>query len=89
MRENKSMSVNQDQLDHFHQFATDRINRGEAVSLEDLVADWSGAELSEEDLTRNAATIQKAVDDMDAGDTGRPAREVLGELRTKHGLPQG
>ena len=80
------MSVSQDQLDHFHQFATDRINRGDVASIEDLIADWSLTELPDEHLQRNAAAIQKAVDDMNAGDRGRPAREVLGEIRAKHGL---
>jgi hypothetical protein len=82
------MSVDQDQLDSFHQFATQRIRSGEAASMDELVDAWSGAELSKEQLDRNATAIQEAIDDMEAGDTGRPASEVIGDIRAKHGLSQ-
>lgn len=33
------------------------------------------------------AAIQEAIEDMNAGDQGRPFNEVMAELRAKYGLP--
>lgn len=55
---------------------------GEYQSEDELLADALRA-LAE----RNAevAAINQAIDDMEAGDTGRPLDEVAGEIRGRHG----
>ncbi len=77
------MAVNQDELDRFHRFATERIGDEGADSIYELLSEWETESLTDDQLQRNAQAIQKAIDDMDAGDSGRPARELIAEFRNK------
>ena len=81
------MSITQDDLNRFHEFATQHLSATEADDLHDLVDQWESSQMNDDELRRNADAIQKAVDDMKAGDKGRPARELLAELRSKTQLP--
>ncbi|MFO0964059.1 MAG: hypothetical protein U0793_00545 [Gemmataceae bacterium] len=40
-----------------------------------------------EDLRESAAAVRKALEAMAAGDKGRPADEVIAEIRSRHHLP--
>ena len=42
--------------------------------------------LTAEEFARNVELIRESIADMEAGDCGRPAREVIDELRVKLGL---
>ena len=77
------MSISQDDLNRFHEFATQRLGDSKAEDLYELVDQWETSQLTGDQLRRNANAIQKAADDMEAGDTGRSARELLSELRNK------
>jgi hypothetical protein len=77
------MSVTQQDLDRFHEFASHLIrNGGMDSSLEDLIAKWRAAR--ERDEVNSA--LREAIDDLNAG-RARPADEVTNDLRKKHRLP--
>ncbi len=87
------MPLEQTELDRFHQFATERIasvrigecaaDREGVDSIYELLAEWELESLTDNQLQRNAQAIQKSIDDMEAGDLGRPARQLIAELRNK------
>lgn len=73
----------------FHRFLTEQLNgSGQDRSPEELLAVWRAKHPSTEELTESIAAVRGALDDMEAGDVGRPARIVLDELRGKHSLPE-
>ena len=76
------MAVTQDQLDHFHQFASDYLRaKHSAPTMDDLLVEWESLAHRSE---INAA-IQEGLDDINAGRT-RPAREVTQEIRRSLGI---
>lgn len=76
------MPVTQNDLDSFHQFASERItNSPLALSFDDLVVEW----LSHRDRHEINAAIEEGLADVEAG-RHRPASDVTDELRQKHGL---
>lgn len=78
----------QEQIDSFHQFATEQIqNGGRGKSVDELYDQWRLENLSPEELQENVAAIQGAIDDMKNGDTGRDVDEVIAEVRSKYELP--
>ena len=77
------MSVTQQDLDHFHEFASEAIRKGcKDSSLEDLIAKWRAVR-EREDVN---AAIREGLDDVRAGRV-RPAEEVTNDLRRKYRLP--
>lgn len=78
------MAVTKQDLDSFHQFATNRIENGGAeLSLEELAYQYECAKERDE----VNAVIARGLKDIDAG-RGRPAREVTEELRQKYGISE-
>ena len=77
------MALNQQELDRFHKFATERIRGGDDKSIYDLLAEWELQQPSSQQIKRNAQAIQESIDDMQAGDLGKPARELIAELRQR------
>jgi hypothetical protein len=77
------MSITNDDLKAFHQFAEARIANRSAESLHELVEIWETERSTPELQAENVAAIRAALRDMEDGDTGRPAREVIQELRTE------
>ena len=78
-----------EELQAFHQFLGRKLQErgGEAISPEEAVELWRFEHPSPEDHARSVAEIREALDDMEAGDAGRPAGEVLAEIRRKYNLP--
>lgn len=77
------MPVTQQDLDSFHQFASERIaNSVVPLSFDDLIVEW----LSHRDRDDINAAIEEGLADVEAG-RHRPARHVTEELRQKYGLP--
>lgn len=77
------MSTTRDEIDRFHQFALDRLGGDdECLELDELVLLWYDSR----DRDQVNAVIQQGLSDLEAG-LGRPARQVMGELRDKHALP--
>lgn len=76
------MSANSvNELNEFYVFLGDKLKNGGAdLSPEEALDEWR--ELHPEPEFDDATeAIQEALDDMDAGDRGRPAEEVIAELR--------
>jgi hypothetical protein len=77
------MHVTQQELDRFHEFASQLIQtEDEDLTLEELFAKWRAAREREE---VNAA-LGEAIADMQAG-RARPAEEVINDLHKKYRLP--
>lgn len=79
--------IAQEQLDSFHRFASEQIEEGPTpLSLEELVEQWHIDQRSPGVHAADIAAIREALDDMNAGDTGEPAEEVVRALRKAIGL---
>ena len=78
----------QEQIDSFYRFATEQLaNGGSDKSIDELYDQWRYENLTPEELEENVAALQAAIDDMNAGDTGRDAARVEQELRDELNLP--
>ena len=77
------MAITKDDLDAFHQFAEATLASRDAESLHELVDIWEIEHASPELHAQNVAAVQAAIRDMQNGDTGRPARNVIEELRSE------
>ena len=75
------MSVTQDDLNQFHQFAVVKISNGGAESVSQLAAQWEAVR----DYDDTVAELRQCAEDMEKG-IGPPLREVDAELRSKHGF---
>ncbi len=75
------MSVTIEELQSFHEYAKQAIDRGDQeLSMDELLMQW----LDLRDADDINAVIRNGLVDIDAG-RGRPAREVMNELRQKYG----
>jgi hypothetical protein len=61
-------------------------NGGRHKSPEELVDQWRR---EQQEFADTVAAVQEAIDDMNAGDPGRPLSEVARDIRKKHGWPEG
>jgi hypothetical protein len=77
------MAITKDDLDAFHQFAQGKLAGRGAESLHELVDIWEHEHPTAEHHAQNVAAVQAAIRDMDNGDTGRPAKMVIDELRSE------
>ena len=78
----------QEQIDSFYRFATEQLARdGSQKSVDELYDQWRFENLTPEDMAENVAAIQASIDDMNNGETGRDAGEVIRELRDEFNLP--
>jgi hypothetical protein len=77
------MSVNQSDLDSFHQFAVRALaQQGDDLSLEDLLEQWR----AQHDRAETIASVRRGVDDASAGRI-RDAAEVDATIRTELRFP--
>jgi hypothetical protein len=77
------MAITSDELDAFHHFALLQLASDGADSLWELVERWESEHSPAERHRQDAAAIRAAIRDMDSGDAGRPAAEIVRELRTE------
>jgi hypothetical protein len=62
---------------------------GETVpTVDEVLARWADENESDEERAATVQAVREALADMEAGDTGIPAREAVAELRRKHHLPE-
>jgi hypothetical protein len=62
---------------------------GETVpTVDEVLARWDDENESDEERAATVQAVREALADMEAGDTGIPAREAVAELRRKHHLPE-
>ena len=76
------------ELHEFHRFLTAKLSNGCArLSPEEVLDEWRQDHPDPEIDEDEVAAIQEAIDDMEAGDRGRPADEVIADLRKLLGMP--
>jgi hypothetical protein len=81
------MSSTLDDLAAFQQFAHQKVDSGEAESLEELFDLWRLEHPTPEEQAEIHEAIRQGLADIEAG-RYRPAEEVMAELRAKYGLPR-
>jgi hypothetical protein len=75
------------ELRSFGAYIAELIESGkEVVSPEDALARWRMQNLSPEEFDEEVAAIREALDDMEAGDKGRPMEEFLAEVDAQYGF---
>lgn len=77
------MAITSDDLNSFHHFAAARLATSGAESLSELVDVWETEHPVPELRAQNVAAVRAAIRDMENGDTGRPAGEILDEMRAE------
>jgi hypothetical protein len=78
----------QEQIESFYRFATEQLENGSSEkSVDELYDQWRYENRSPRDMTENVAAVQASIDDMNNGETGRDAGEVIREMREKFELP--
>ena len=77
------MAITKQDLDAFHQFAEATIADRRTESLHELVEIWESEQTTPELHRENVAAVRAAIRDMENGDKGRPAADVIQELRTE------
>ncbi|MBD3676279.1 MAG: hypothetical protein HUJ26_22440 [Planctomycetaceae bacterium] len=76
-------------IDCFHQFALQQIDDGNMeLSILDLADLWQLKNLPEAELAESVAAVKASLNDMQNGDCGRPAEEVIAELRQRLETPE-
>jgi len=81
------MPVTKGDLDAFQRFAEARLATEGVESLPELFDIWESEHPSPELHDQNAAAIRAAIRDMQAGDLGRSATDILNELRREFAHP--
>ena len=77
----------QDQIQSFHDFASAQIaNGGAALSMDELYSLWRNKNPTREELLASVDAVKAAIVDMEAGDTGEPARQALRQTCADLGL---
>jgi hypothetical protein len=72
------------ELRDFHQFLGEKLKNGSAqLSPEEALDEWREQHPEGIEFEDDTEAIQEALDDMANGDHGRPAEEVLAELRRR------
>jgi len=77
------MAITKQDLDAFHQFAEAKIADRSTESLHELVEIWETEQSAPELHAVNIAAVRAAMRDMENGDKGRPAADVIQELRAE------
>ena len=79
-------TITQAQLDSFHRFASERLAEGApAMSIHMLVDLWT-SEMRSRHQGVDVVAVREALADMEAGDRGRPAEQVIDDVSEEFGL---
>lgn len=81
--------VTKAQIDSFYSFASHQItNGGASLSIDDLYELWRVENPLPEELAESVSSVNAALADMEAGDTGMAVDEHLARLRSKYQLSE-
>jgi hypothetical protein len=76
-----------EELREFHRFVGTKLQQGgEALSPEDVLDEWRDLvpeDFTPEDSADAIRAVREALAQMEAGDRGKPAREILEQLRAR------
>ena len=76
-----------EQLENFYQFASTQAgSSGENLSLDEIYQVWRARNLSPEEQAESVAAVREACADLEAGETGRPARDIMRDACQELGL---
>jgi len=76
-----------EQLDSFYDFASHSLRASPAVlSMDEIYLVWRARHPNDGELKESIAALNSAHADLETGQTGRPAREVLQEACRELGL---
>jgi hypothetical protein len=89
-RGNQNMATKRfNDLRAFRDFLNAKLsNAGNSLTLDECLDLWDIENQTDEERDDTIRAVREALDDMRAGDTGVPAREVIADLRRKHNLPE-
>jgi hypothetical protein len=77
----------QTELEEFHAYMGERLRTAkERLSPEEVLDEWLLLHPDPQVHEENVKAIKAAIRDMEAGDRGRPAEEVLQDIRNELGL---
>jgi hypothetical protein len=77
------------ELRFFKDFVSEKLESGDAgLTPEEALDQWRSMNPDPEDLQQSVAAVRKALIDMENGDRGRPADDVLSDLRKRYQLPE-
>jgi len=80
-------AVTYSELERFHAFVGEKLsNGGTDLTPEQALDLWRIENPTSDEHAENVAAIREAITDMEAGDHGRPYKEVLDEIRGRLGL---
>ena len=80
-------NTTQTELERFREFVDEKLaNGGVRLSPEETLDLWRAQNPTAEEITKSVAAINGVIADIDAGDPGKDASDVLSELRKKHGI---
>ena len=82
------MDTQQNDLEAFRNFVDAQVQTGSPLSPEELLGKFRAEQAPNATFRESVRAINAALDDLDAGDAGRLAGEVIRELRAKHGLAE-
>ena len=75
------------QIDRFYEFASSQIDNGGAeLSMDELYCLWRAKHPTPLELAGSVAAVRAAYAELEAGDSGRPARTALRETCQRLGL---
>jgi len=78
----------QNELEQFHAYVGERLRTAEwRVSPEEVLDEWLLLHPDPQAHAENVMAVKAAIRDMEAGDRGRPADEVLRDIRHELNLP--
>jgi len=81
------MPTSTQELQSFQKYAAARIQNGGAMlELDDLLDEWKHQNPDPQQLQEDVVAVKAALRAMESGDAGRPAEEVVREIRTKYKL---
>ena len=76
-----------EQVESFHHFALERLSRTDhEASLDDLYRIWRARTPNRDEFDESVAAVKAACADLDAGESGCPARASLDEACRELGL---
>jgi hypothetical protein len=80
----------QDELVNFHEFLSQKLRSSAArLSPEEVLDLWRAEHPVADDYASDAAALQEALADMEAGDRGIPLEEFDRKFRQRHSIPPG
>ncbi len=73
------------ELERFHQFVEGKLASCLSTDLspEEVLSEWRTTHPLSDDLSESVVAVKQALADMRAGDRGRPAEQVIAEIRQR------